>query len=75
MKIEETITRNCCQPKDLKPVQCGYEVEDCGEIRIKDLKFCAHCGQYWRIMREPDPSGNGYENNLMKVNIMILTKR
>lgn len=39
MTVTETITRECCQPKDLKPVD---GVKKYGEWSA--FMFCVHCG-------------------------------
>lgn len=53
MKITETIERQCCTPKDLKPV------EGCQKwARIPDLVFCIHCGARHRHHTFMDAAGS-----------------
>jgi hypothetical protein len=57
MKIKETIERECCERKDLKPT-IAYN---------KKWQFCVHCGQLWRWDREFD--GAGGSDVLVKVRV------
>jgi hypothetical protein len=47
--ITETITRECCQPQDLKPVY--------GTRRPNDLAFCVHCGHHHKKVSFTDAAG------------------
>ena len=54
MKITETIERECCQPRDLKPY-LGKVSFNRDQWRPQ---FCVHCGQIHVCTREMDASGN-----------------
>ena len=49
MKIEETTTRECCAPGDLKPYRgrSAFAATD-------NAKFCGHCGQIHLLCRVTD---------------------
>lgn len=51
MKITETIERECCQSKDLKPMAGVYQ-------RIIGMgptwKFCVHCGRAHALRKDQD---------------------
>ena len=53
MKITETVTRDCCQSKDLKPVE-GSNLFG----RSCALKFCIHCGARWEYYTFMDAAGS-----------------
>lgn len=50
MKIKETIERDCCEPKDLKPYKGG------GSAIIK--VFCQYCGQQFTTENYTDAAGS-----------------
>lgn len=52
MKITETITRECCEPKDMVKYH-GRLASD-----YSDLYFCKHCGEAWQIEVFTDPDTN-----------------
>jgi hypothetical protein len=52
MKVTETITRECCHPKDLRPVEGADMIG-----REPQFKFCVHCGRYHRLTHVRDPAG------------------
>lgn len=52
MKIREEIVRDCCQPKDLKPI------ENSPKVGYDPLyKFCVHCGAHHRGESVRDAAG------------------
>lgn len=55
MKIKETVERECCQPRDLKPFK-GLVTKALNSSR-KDLFFCVHCGRIWRETARMDAAG------------------
>ena len=64
MKITETIERDCCEFKDLKPYK-GYVLsEENGKPR--KLMFCQYCGQLWQYVRKMDAAGS-MDSDLEKV--------
>lgn len=69
MKITETIERECCAPKDLKPYKGKLFVESLSAgMTSKRLSFCVHCGQIWVEARQMGPAGDT-EYHLEKVEI------
>ena len=53
MKITVTEQRECCELKDLKPV------EGCSLIgRVASVMFCVHCGHRHHYESEMDPAGS-----------------
>ncbi len=61
MKITETITRDCCEQKDLRPV------EGCRKFGMHpEFKFCVHCGARHEYHRFTDPAG-GTDSEYRKV--------
>ena len=45
MKIQETITRDCCdKTRDLKPYNGILYSNNAGK---RNIKFCMYCGQIW----------------------------
>jgi hypothetical protein len=63
MKITETIERNCCEQKDLKPYL--------GNKALK-LLYCVHCGQLWEWNRRMDAAGS-MEDCLERVELKRIT--
>ena len=55
MKIKETVERECCQFKDLKPYQARVS-EELFPMR-KYLRFCIHCGRVVRLSSRMDAAG------------------
>jgi hypothetical protein len=53
MKITETVTRECCQVKDLKPIE-GSPLWSGNSPRFK---FCQHCGKHHEAKSDRDPTG------------------
>jgi hypothetical protein len=53
MKITETIDRECCQQKDLKPVIDSKLVG-----RQREFLFCVHCGARHRYTSYMDAAGS-----------------
>lgn len=49
MIIKETIERECCQPKDLKPYKGP---------RTDTIYFCQYCGSHYTEERVPDGAGS-----------------
>ena len=43
MKIKETIERECCQSKDLRPLIGSRSI---GLIKYSEYKFCMHCARH-----------------------------
>lgn len=60
MKITETINRECCQQKDMRPVDGTPKVGT-----YPEWTFCIHCGHYHEAMRVTDPAG-GIETEYRK---------
>jgi len=58
MKIQETITRECCELKDML-VRFATEKED-------EHYFCVHCGQNWKKIKYTDEAGDS-DTKLIKV--------
>ena len=53
MKIKETIERECCEWKDLRPVQ------GCDKIGTQlEIMFCIHCGAYHRYNSYMNAAGS-----------------
>ena len=53
MKVKETVERECCQYKDLKPV------EKCLKIGSDpSLMFCIHCGSRHEHTKYMDVAGS-----------------
>ena len=46
VKIKETIERDCCMGKDMKP----YQGE--GREKLRKPVFCQYCGQIWENEKE-----------------------
>lgn len=69
MKITETITRECCQDKDLKVYQGRFKRSYPAERRT--LKFCIYCGQIHELLpdTEPDPAGGPRQSYYQKIDI------
>lgn len=55
MKIKETVERECCQAKDLKPYR-GSMTKELKKYK-DDLFFCIHCGRIWRETTRMDAAG------------------
>jgi len=53
MKITETITRDCCQREDLKPVEGARKIG-----HDPQFKFCKHCGAWWQYVSYMDAAGS-----------------
>ena len=53
MKIKETTERDCCTPKDLKPVEGSPR-----RGRDPEVMFCVHCGARHRIHTFTDAAGS-----------------
>lgn len=51
MKVTETIERNCCEMRDLKPY-LGF---------AKNLRFCIHCGKLHQYIKCPGEMDYGWE--------------
>ena len=62
MQIKETIERQCCQSKDLKPY-LGQSLDDQVRRTFKP-QFCVYCGQIWGHTREHN--GIDYDTVLEK---------
>ncbi len=56
MKITETITRDCCQTKDLKPFL--GRLHEHPALRKYSPHFCVHCGQLWLSTDRMDAAGD-----------------
>ena len=53
MKIKETVERDCCQPRDLKPVE-GSPKRGRDYVYV----FCIHCGHQHTIATFMDAAGS-----------------
>ena len=53
MKITETIERECCQQKDMRP----YRGKLSPLLKVNKPLFCVHCGQVWIHVSQMDPAG------------------
>lgn len=53
MKIEEKIVRECCQQKDLLPIEGTPK-----RGRDPEWMFCKHCGRHHHGESERDPAGS-----------------
>ena len=51
MKIKETIERDCCHQKDLKPYQGQFTYDT-------KIYFCQYCGEHWFYERKMDAAGS-----------------
>lgn len=51
MNVTETITRDCCWAKDLRPYLGTLSIK-ADENVLRRMRFCVHCGQ----VRIPDAS-------------------
>lgn len=60
MKITETINRDCCQQRDLRPVEGTKRIHGHDEFM-----FCVHCGRYHEAYRVSDAAG-GYDTEYRK---------
>ena len=56
MKITETITRECCENKDL------VDYKGLASVYMERLKpkFCKLCGQVWFLEKSPGDMDSGY---------------
>jgi len=54
MKITETITRECCRRRDLRPYS-GARKTPIPDHEGPHLFFCAHCGQVWQSEHDVIP--------------------
>lgn len=49
MKVTETVTRDCCNPRaDLKK----YNGTLGDQIQSHQFRFCVHCGQLWTYEKD-----------------------
>lgn len=55
MQITETITRDCCSPLDMRPVDGTPWVE---ASHSPEYTFCRHCGRWRRLTDQRDSDGN-----------------
>lgn len=70
MKVTETITRDCCTPKDLKPVE-GCRMYG----RFPVFQFCIHCGARYEYHGFIDAAGSSdYEYRKVKEDVGLPTK-
>lgn len=51
MKIKETVERDCCYQKDLKPYQGQFTYDT-------KIYFCQYCGEHWFYERKMDAAGS-----------------
>jgi hypothetical protein len=62
MKIKEVLERDCCQTRDLRPVE-GSPLWG----RQPTHQFCVHCGRRHRLETFMDPAGSrDWEYRLLK---------
>ena len=54
MKIKTEVVRECCQDRDLKPVE-GCEMFN---LKIPKLMFCIHCGHRHEFYKFMDSAGS-----------------
>ncbi len=67
MKITETIERECCEPRDLKPYSGKFN--GYSELPLSwqvTVQFCIYCGQLWREEGYTDAAG-GMDTRLVRV--------
>jgi hypothetical protein len=69
MKITETVERDCCATKDLRPYS-GMVCSKSRENTCSPLLFCKHCGQVWVRARRTDAAGSA-ENVLAPLKIHV----
>lgn len=53
MKVTETVQRECCQPRDLKPVEGTPR-----RGRDAEYVFCVHCGKWHEYDSFMDAAGS-----------------
>ena len=69
MQITETIKRECCERRDLRPYKgaCAHPGDD-GEARAM-LFFCIHCGQAWEAKQEILPTECDMKKTMARIAI------
>lgn len=73
MKIKETIERNCCEHRDLKPYR-GL-MSPMLEKYVKDLYFCVHCGKVWRHTTQMDAAGGTESTRVDDIRLEFIDPR
>jgi len=53
VKVTETVTRECCQRQDLKPVEGSPK-----HGQDPEFMFCQHCGRYFARIGFMDAAGS-----------------
>ena len=57
MRIKVTEERECCEERDMKPVNAGMYTDEILE-GYEGVVFCVHCGQHFLVERYVDAAGS-----------------